>query len=146
MATSLHSVHYSSTHVLPASQRLCVSAFPFDQTLLILKNAISNEDLWLIHEIDPQILMARGGYEILPTRQLLFFHPRYLFNVLENDINAIIEAPLKLIIMQMPDRTVTVRHTNIVDAFSRFNGLDHLASELTQKIERILKAVMVGGH
>jgi uncharacterized protein (DUF302 family) len=141
MPDSLQSVNYALTPEAPDFQRIVVSDFPFEQTITRLKEAIQAEDLWLIHEIDPQKLMARGGFEIPPARQLLFFHPRYLVRVLENDPNAIFEVPLKLIVMQTQTGVVTVRHAEVVGVFSRYSGVALLALELESILQKIRAAV-----
>ena len=92
-----------------------------------LKQAIAEEDLWLIYEIDPQTILRRAGHGIPPTRQLLFFHPRFMTRLLAIDPNALIEVPLKLVVMQMPDGTVTVRHPRIDVLLGRYDGLKDLS-------------------
>ncbi len=87
------------------------------------------------------MLLKRGGFEILPTRQLLFFHPRYMKRLLAIDPNALIEAPLKLVAMQMPDNTVSVRYSKVEIQFNRYNGFEELAEELAIVCKRLIRAV-----
>lgn len=121
------------------------SRYPFDETCSRLKAAITDADLWLIHEIDPQMLVRRGGYEILATRQLLFFHPRFMVRLLRGDPNALIEAPLKLVVMEMPTGAVAVRSSNPVEAFARYGGLEELGRELSELCSALTASVSQTG-
>ena len=118
-----------------------VSRLTFEDTVAQLKSAIQAEELWLIHEIDPQLLMRRGGYAMLATRQLLFFHPRYLVQLLEKDPSALVEAPLKLVVMEMPDGTVTLQHPDVATAFARYAGLEALGFEFQDLYLRLLTGI-----
>jgi len=146
MSDPLQPVCYALTPDVPVFQRIAVSDFPFEQTITRLKEAIQSEELWLIHEIDPKKLMARGGFDIPPARQILFFHPRYLVQLLENDLNAILEVPLKLVVIQAQTGEVTVRHPEVVRAFSRYRGVTSLALELESILHKILRVVSNSNH
>lgn len=134
-------VEYALPVSTPAFQHVHRSRFLFDDTVDRLKQAIHAEDLLLIHEIDPQMLLRRSGYKINATRQLLFFHPRYMSRLLAIDANALIEAPLKLVVMEMPDNSVTVRHLDVASLFARYKGLDALAIELSSICRRLVETV-----
>jgi hypothetical protein len=44
--------------------------------------------MWVLHEINPQMLLARGGVEIGAARQILFFHPAIMARLLAADSSA----------------------------------------------------------
>ena len=140
MTSPLSVVTYGSISS-PKFQTVADSTLDFDATISRLKQAIQEQDLWLIHEIDPQMLLKRGGYEIRATRQLLFFHPRYMVRLLKLDPNALVEAPLKLVVMQMEDGTVTVRFQNLDVLFGRYGGFTEFIDELTAICDRIVRTV-----
>ena len=125
-------IEYGSPSRLSGKWGAGTSQYPFDETCSRLRTAIADADLWLIHEIDPQMLVRKGGYEILATRQLLFFHPRFMVRLLRGDPDALIEAPLKLVVMEMPTGAVTVRSSNPAEAFARYVGLEELGGELSE--------------
>jgi hypothetical protein len=75
-----------------------------------LKVSIESAGFWILHEIDPQGLLKRGGYEIRAARQILFFHPRFMARLLRADAAALIEAPLK-----RPPRTTDRRCERTLD-------------------------------
>ena len=141
MSISDSIITYGSPSSEPSFQHINLSAFSFEVTVNRLKNAIEAESLWLLHKIDPQILLKRGGFEIFATRQLLFFHPRYMKRLLAIDPNALIEAPLKFVVMQMPDGLVTVRYTKVEIQFNRYSGFEELTEELANICERLVHEV-----
>ncbi len=127
--------------VTPPFHHVHKATHSFDEVVSRLKKAIADEDMWLIHEIDPQGLLARGGITILPTRQLLFFHPRYMEQVLSIAPDAVIEAPLKLVVMTAPDGSVSVRHLDAASQFERYPGLDGLIEAFQPMFERLTSVV-----
>ena len=141
MNEPLRPIRYGAPSCDQPSQVVSQSRLPFEETLTRLKEAIQAEDLWLIHEIDPQMLLKRGGFAIQSTRQLLFFHPRYMATLLENDPSALVEAPLKLVIMEMPDNSVVLRHPEVTAVFARYTGLEALGIEFSGIYQRILATV-----
>ena len=140
MSETITTVVYGSRPT-PEFQHLVVSRFSFEETIERLKRVLDSENLWLVHEIDPQMLLQRGGYRIHATRQLLFFHPRYMARLLALDPNALIEAPLKLVIMQMPDGSVTLRYQDVTLLFTRYVALEVLATEFTEIYQRLVASV-----
>jgi uncharacterized protein (DUF302 family) len=140
MTNHLSLVTYGSP-APPEFQHVVISALSFDATVDRLKRALQEHDLWLIQEIDPQMLLQRGGYHIYPTRQLLFFHPRYMARLLALDPNALIEAPLKLVVMQTPDGKVTVRFMAFEMTFGRYDTLTELTKELATLCQRLVQTV-----
>ncbi len=126
-----------------------VTSLPFQAVLERLRKAIRAEGLWVLHEIDPQAILARDGREIGPARQILFFHPDRMVRLLAADPAALLEAPLKLAVMDMPDGTVTVRWIDPAAAFGRYDNpaLAELGRELAASFDRIVIAALGdGGH
>lgn len=141
MPEPLQPVAYAPADLEPHGQLERISPLPFAATLERLKAAIAAEDLWLIHEIDPEQLLARGGYCILPVRQLLFFHPRFMARLLEANPNGLVEAPLKLVLLQRPGGGVSIHHPDVAVAFARHPGLEALGIELASLCRRVVDAV-----
>ena len=140
MATLLTNVEYAKASS-PPLQSVVVSVLDFEATVARLKEAITEMDLWLINEVNPQILLERGGYAIQPARQLFFFHPRYLVRLLGADPAALVEVPLKLVVLQMPDGSVTVRHNHVKELLSRYRGMSELAGELAEISFKLVAAI-----
>lgn len=141
MATLLSNVEYAPASSSPL-QLVVVSILDFEATVVRLKQAMIDVDLWLISEVNPQVLLERGGYAIPPARQLFFFHPRYLVRLLSADPAAVVEIPLKLVILQMPDGSVTIRQNQVKELLSRYRGMSELAEELAEITSRLIAAVI----
>ena len=131
----------------PLGQHLATSRLSFEETVARLKRALQDQDLWLIHEIDPRMLLRLGGHDIPATRQLLFFHPRYMARLLSAAPAAIVEAPLKLVVMQTPTGSaaqpgaVCVRCPDPRALFGRYNGLAALGEELSSLCIGLLNTI-----
>ena len=134
---SLKNVSYGEVSP-PPGEAVAISPVDFDATLARVKQAFKALDLWLIHEIDPQMLLARDGYPIGKARQLLFFHPRYAARLLEANPAALIEIPLKIAVLELPDGRALVRYVDIEAQLARYPAMAVLASELAEVMRRVL--------
>jgi len=117
--------------------RIC--NLPVSDVIWRLREAIEAANLWILHEIDPQLLLRRGGYAIGPVRQILFFHPRYVARMLQADLAALLEAPLKFVVLQQPDGSTAIRWFDPAAAFARYGNpvLTELGKELADLCETI---------
>ena len=108
------------------------------------RDIISQADFWVLHEIDPQAIVARAGYMIDSTRQILFFHPDLMARLLRADPAALLEAPLKFAVMSLPQGGVSIRWLDPATAFARYSHpeLDALGKELTAICETIAAKVV----
>ncbi|MBZ9974102.1 MULTISPECIES: DUF302 domain-containing protein [unclassified Mesorhizobium] len=111
---------------------------PFETVLETIRMVLREADVWIIHEIDPQMLLKNGGYIIARTRQILFFHPRYMVRLLGADPTALLEAPLKIVVMEDAN-AVTVRWPDPGLLFDRY-GHDELVA-LGREFELIYAAI-----
>ena len=127
-----------------AFQHVRSSALPVEAVVARLKQAIIAADLWILHEINPQMVLARGGYEIGSGRQLLCFHPDLMARLLAADPAALLEAPLKFAIVALPDRTVTIRWIDPAQSFARYENaaLAALGRELSALCDRSAAAAL----
>jgi uncharacterized protein (DUF302 family) len=118
------------------------SAHPFDNTIALLKEAILAKDLLLIHEINVQQIVSRFGVESEGLYQLLFFHPRYMQQVLARNNKAVIEAPLKIVIMQTGTSEVHCNYIKPSYLFGRYADLEVLGQDLEQIIQKIIATIV----
>lgn len=112
-----------------------------------LRGAIAAEGIWVLHEINPQMLLARGGYAIAAARQILFFHPDLMARLLTADSAALIEAPLKFALTEAGQDQVMIRWSDIGAAFARYghDDLAQLGRDLSVVIDRIVSDLPVAG-
>lgn len=141
---SLTNVSYGEVSP-PPGETVVISPVDFAATLQCLKQAFHALDLWLIHEIDPQMLLERGGHRIGRARQLLFFHPRYAARLLEANPAALVEIPLKVAVLELPDGRVLVRHVDIEAGLVRYPGIAMLAPELCEVLRDVMAHLAQAG-
>ena len=123
-------------------QRGITTAEPFEQVIAGLRKGVEAAGLWILHEIDPQAVLRRGGHSIGAGRQILFFHPDLMIRLLEADQAALLEVPLKFAVLELADGSVSVRWLDPAGAFGRYrnSSLDKLATELAAICERVATA------
>lgn len=124
--------------------RVITAPHSFENTIDLLKQAINAAGFLLIHEINTQQILASKGIKIAGLRQLLFFHPAYMKRLLDINSEAILEVPLKFVIVESVDKSVVVRYIRPRDIFDRYDGLDELAKELEEVVVDIL--CVIGGE
>ena len=121
-------------------QRVYATMGPVEEVVTRLKENIIAADLWVLHEINPQMLLHRGGYDIDPARQILFFHPRLMSRLLAADSAALLEAPLKFAVIGFPNGQTELRWLDPRGAFARYGSpaLTALGEELASICEGIV--------
>lgn len=98
--------------------RLCAASF--SETIDALRETIEAADFRVLAEIDPHALLGSAGLAICATRQILFFHPRFLADVLGVDQAALLEAPLKFAVLERPSGSVVIRWHDPAPVFARY--------------------------
>lgn len=137
----LEAVAFSEGGTAAASfQHARSTTLSVEEVVTRLKAGIVAADLWVLHEINPQMLLQRGGYDIGPARQILFFHPRLMSRLLAADSAALLEAPLKFAVIGFPDGRTELRWFDPGKAFSRYGSpsLAALGEELAGICEGII--------
>lgn len=116
------------------------SSLGFDETVATLKGAIEEQNLMVLHEINPQQMLRMVGMRVPGMRQIVFFHPRYMRRIFETNRIGGIEPPLKLLVMDTPNG-VMVRFHDPVHQFAPYEGLGEIATELRGLIDTIIASV-----
>ncbi len=117
------------------------SSRSFDATVDVLSQAIEGENLMLVHEINAQQMLRMVGVRTGGMKQILYFHPRFMQQIIETNRNGGIVPPLKILVMERPDGGVMVRYHDPVELFSDYQGLGSVAQELKGLTERIVATV-----
>ncbi|MDF0705742.1 DUF302 domain-containing protein [Flagellimonas okinawensis] len=111
---------------------------PFEQLYGALKKRIVEHGFLLLHEIDTQAIVAKHGVRIAPLRQLLFFHPKYIAEIMANDPLAINDIPLKMVLHQLDDTTTQLSFKNPVGSLQDYGLQPEMAAELLEQMQGIL--------
>ncbi len=114
----------------------------FPEVVDALRQAIDQAGMKVLQEIDPQGALRSIDQVIGGARLLFFFHPQLLARLLSIDYSAIVEAPLKLAVLEMPDGTVSIRAADPAIALGRYGNpaLAGFGQELSAACGRILSA------
>lgn len=138
---ALQAVAFSESRSAAASfQQTRSTTLPVEEVVARLKAGIVAADLWVLHEINPQMLLHRGGYDIGPARQILFFHPRLMSRLLAADSAALLEAPLKFAVIGFTGGRTELRWLDPSGAFARYGSpaLTALGEELASICDDIV--------
>lgn len=111
---------------------------PFEAVYDTIKKNILSNGFLLLHEINTQEIVAKHGLKICPLKQLLFFHPKYVEAILNDDALAINEIPIKVVIYEKENGNISVSFPNPKINLSDYNCDEEMASELLEKINTIL--------
>lgn len=117
---------------------------PLPEILASLQEAIDQAGMKVLQEIDPQGALHSIDQTIGGARLLFFFHPKLLARLLEIDFSAIVGAPLKLAVMEMPDGSVSIRAADPAIALGRYGNpaLADFGQDLSEACNRIMHAAM----
>lgn len=123
-------------------QYTATSARPFADVVSSLETEIDRAGLKLLYQIDVQQALAGAGRATGGFRLMFFFHPTLVIRVISADVAAMVEAPLKLAVAEMPDGTVALRMAEPSVAFGRYGNaaLSELGAEMSATIRRIIGA------
>ena len=111
---------------------------PFGQVYDTLKKHIVEHGFLLLHEIDTQAIVAKQGITIPPLRQLLFFEPQYIAQIMAGDPLAINDIPLKLVLQEVDAHTTQLSFKNPVHSLQDYGLKPEMAAELLKRVQGIL--------
>jgi uncharacterized protein (DUF302 family) len=119
-----------------------LSTRSFEEVLTRLRKEIEGAGLRVLNEIDPQKAVQGFGRSMGGLRLIFFFHPKLVVRVLEMDWSAMVEAPLKLVVTELPEGTVSIRMADPITAFGRYgnSALASFGKELAGTCQRIIGA------
>ena len=117
------------------------SSHDFNRTVALLKQAIEGENLMVVNEVNPQQMLRMVGVRTDGMRQIFFFHPRFMKQIIETNRNGGIEPPLKILVMERPDGGAMVRYHDPAHLFEPYDGLGEVAAELKGIVERVIATV-----
>lgn len=117
---------------------VAMSKYSFGQTVDVIKGAIEEQNLMVIQVVDAQKMMRMAGKQIGGMKQIFFFHPKYMAQVLAANPMAGIVIPLKLIIMEK-DGKVMIRYFMPSEVLKPYKGTEKIAQELDVIVNKIIK-------
>jgi len=120
--------------------KMVMSKRSFSETVNVVKNAIENQNLMILFEIDGQKMMRLAGKKTKGMRQLFFMNPKYMRKVAEANKMAVIQIPLKLIVMEN-NKGVMIRYFLPSTLLAKYKGTEAVAEELDGLVANIMAEV-----
>jgi len=119
--------------------KMAMSKYSFSESVDIIKGAIEEQNLMVIHVVDGQKMMRMAGKQTKGMKQIFFFHPKYMAKVLAANKMAGMAIPFKMIVMEKPDGKVVVRYMMASTALKQYKGTEAVAKELDTLILKVIK-------
>lgn len=122
------------------------STKPFAQTVEALQQSISTNKMGLVCHANAQAGAASRGVKIPGNQVLMIFRPDFAIRMLQADVEAGFEAPIRLYVYENPDGTATISYIKPSMVFKPYNhpDLDRLGAELDEIFDRIVKQALAG--
>lgn len=114
---------------------------PFEEALGIIKMNIVSNGFLILNEINTTEILAKHGIQIGELKQLLFFHPTYMKDVLEIDPLLVNEVPLKFVVRSISHSDTSVSIQNPIKTMNDYKGADLLANKLLDKVQLIMNQI-----
>lgn len=120
--------------------KMVMSKHSFSKTVDLVKSAIEDQNFMVIKEIDGQKMMRMAGKQTKGMRQLFFMSPKYMRKVAEANKMAVIQIPLKIIVMEN-NKGVTIRYFLPSTLLSNYKGTEAVSKELDGMVANIIAEV-----
>jgi len=118
-----------------------MSKLSFEETVSTLKGAIEGENLMVIKVVDAQKMLRMAGKKVKGMKQIFYFHPKYMKKVMEANKMAVIQIPLKIIVMEKPDGKVVIRYFKPSTLLNQYKGEENISAELNSIVNKIASSV-----
>jgi uncharacterized protein (DUF302 family) len=139
---SMQAVFAQGTKMTPKDgSTIKMSKYSFDETVDILKGAIEEQNLMVIHVVDAQKMLRMAGKKVNGMKQIFYFHPKFMKRVMEANKSATIQIPLKFIVMEKPDGKAIVRYFLPSKLLGSYKGEEKIAGELDVLVNKIISEI-----
>ena len=110
----------------------------FDEAYGMIKKRIVEEGFLLLHEINTQEIVAKYGVDIPALRQLLFFEPKYIAQIMDLDPLAINDIPMKIVLRDLEENGTSISFQDPTMSLSDYDLEETMCNELRERIHNIL--------
>ena len=112
----------------------------FEATVTGLKKAITANKLVIVKEVPFTKMLAMVGVKAEKIKSFEIFHPRFGKVIHANDKNALLEAPLRILVREKGGKTI-VQYRKPSAAFAGYSGLSGLGGDLDKVFAKIVGSV-----
>ena len=113
----------------------------FELTVQKLRAAIKGNGMGLVSEACATCGAKSIGITIPGNRVLMVFHPKFAVRMLEADVDAGFEAPLRIYVTEAKDKSVQISYLPASTVFAPYKNedLNVMAAELDEILANILR-------
>lgn len=115
-----------------------VVAKPFNAVTRRVEAAIKGARMIIIGEPNYQLMQRMVGRERRAAKAYFIFRQDFGTPIFENDYNAALEVPLKLLMYERDDKKTVLRYYKPSSVLGQYNGLSALAGQLDELMEKIV--------
>jgi uncharacterized protein (DUF302 family) len=119
-----------------------ISDKPYAQTVAKIEGAIKAARFMIIGEPNYQMMQRMVGRERRGAKAYFIFRPDLGTPVFDNDYNAAMEVPLKILIYEREDKKTVIRYKKPSSALADYKGLQSLGQNLDKQLEDIVSAAL----
>lgn len=112
----------------------------YDKVVTKLKREITGHKLVIVKEVPFQQMLKMVGVKTPKIKAFEIFHPRYGKVLYKADANALLEAPLRILVSESGGK-VTLRYRKPSVVFAPYSGLGDLGKELDEVFADIVTRV-----
>ncbi len=120
--------------------KMAMSKYDYLKTVIKLKQAINENELMVIHEIDGQAMLKMAGVESGPMGQIFFGKPDMMAKIMKANDMAMIQLPMKIILMEK-DGMVMVRYFLPSTLLKQYKGTEEIAKMMDGTVTKIVESV-----
>ena len=118
-----------------------ISKSSFENTVTALKKGITANKLVIVKEVPYTQMLSMVGIKAEKTLGLEIFHPRYGKVLHKKDKNAMLEAPLRILVRD-DGGEISIRYRKPSATFAQYSGLTEFAAELDAVFAKIVASAM----
>jgi len=118
-----------------------MSKASFENTVTALKKSITANKLVIVKLVPFTQMLSMVGVKSEKSVGLEIFHPRFGKVIYNNDKNAMLEAPLRILVRDEGGE-VLIRYRKPSATFAGYSGLADLGAELDAVFEKIVASAM----
>ncbi|WP_447973848.1 DUF302 domain-containing protein [Nitrospira sp. Kam-Ns4a] len=119
-----------------------VSSVPYAQAVAKIEAAIKGARLVVVGEPNYQMMQRMVGRERKGAKAYFIFRPDLGTPIFDNDPNAAMEIPLKILIMEGSDGKTVIRYKKPSSVLADYKGLSGLGQQLDDIMAKIAEAGM----
>lgn len=119
-----------------------VASKPYAAAVARMEAAVKGANLIIVGEPNYQQMQRMVGRQIGGAKAYFIFRPNLGIPIFENDWNAALEVPLKVLIYDKGGNQTVIRYRKPSNALADYNGLDSLGGQLDELMDKITDAAV----